>query len=127
MPKLLVGPQKWARDRGEDEIGREGTYLKVMIKRSVLVRNNRKYQNNILHDPRCALPETSINQGQEVLTNFYNIFAEFFNELDRFHACPEVAAPHHRGDWTHQPRGAVVTDMEDRYSEDEDSVMTPLI
>ena len=40
--KLLVIPQKWTRDRGEDKVVREGKYLKVMVKRSILVWNNSK-------------------------------------------------------------------------------------
>ena len=41
-PNLLVSHQKWARKRGEYEFRREGTYLKVMGKRSILVWNNGK-------------------------------------------------------------------------------------
>ena len=85
-----MSPQKWARDRGEYEVGREGTYLKVMGKRSMLVWNNGKPQRTILHDPGCALPETSINQGQEGLTKFYSTFEEIFKESDKVHACPAV-------------------------------------
>ena len=33
-----------------------------------------------------ALPETFINKGQEGLTKFYSMFAEFFKELARVHA-----------------------------------------
>ena len=36
-PNIFISPQEWAQDRGEYEFGREGTYLKVMGKRSVLV------------------------------------------------------------------------------------------
>ena len=67
-PKLLVGPQTWARDRDEVNFGLEGTYLKVMGKNYVLVWNNRTYHRNILHDPGCALLYMSINQYQEVLS-----------------------------------------------------------
>ena len=95
-PLLLVIPQKWAQDRGEDKVGREGTYLKVVVKRSVLVWNNRKSQSIILHAPGCALPEMSINQVQEILTKLYSMFAEFFKVSDRVHAYPSVATPQQR-------------------------------
>ena len=55
-PKLLVSPQKWAQDRGEYKVGREGTYLKVMGKLSILVWNNRKLKRTIPHAPGCAFP-----------------------------------------------------------------------
>ena len=61
-PKVLIRPQKWAQDRGEEKLGREGTNLKLIIKRSILMRNNGKLQRTILHSPRCALLETSTNQ-----------------------------------------------------------------
>ena len=77
-------------------VGKEGTYLKVMGKHSVLVCNNGKYQSIILHAPGCALPEMTINQGQEGLTKFYSMFAEFFNLLGRVHTCPEVTMPQQR-------------------------------
>ena len=57
----------------------------------ILVWNNVKSHMKILHAPGCALPETSINQGQDGLTKFYIMFAEFFKESDRVHACPEDA------------------------------------
>ena len=59
--KILIIHQKWSRDRRDAELGREGTYLKVMGKRSVLMRNNCKSKRNTLQAPGCALPETSIN------------------------------------------------------------------
>ena len=43
------------------------------------------------------------------------------------HACATVATPHQREIWTRQPPGTVVTDIEDRDYNDEDSVMHPLI
>ena len=98
-----------------------------MGKRSVLVWNNGKSQRTILHASGCALPKTSINQGQEGLTKFYIMFTEFFKELDRFHVCPAVATPHQWEECTNQPRGAVSTYMEDINSDDKDSVMLPLI
>ena len=56
----------------------EGTYLNVIRKQFIREWNNKKSQRNILHAPGCALPETSINQGQEVLTKFYSMFVDFF-------------------------------------------------
>ena len=120
-------PSKWDQSREEDKVGSEGTYLKVMVKSSVLVWNNGKSQSTTLHYPICALPETSINQGQGGLTKFYRIFTEFSKESDRVHACTEVAALHQREDWANQPHGAVVTDTEDSNSENEDSMIPPLI
>ena len=76
-------------------------YLKVMGKRSILVWNNGKLQMNILQAPGCSLPEKSMNQGQERLTKFYSMFAEFFNKLDQVHAFPAVATPQQREWWTH--------------------------
>ena len=96
-------------------------------KHSILVRNNVRPQRKILHDTEFNLPETSINQGQEVLTNFYNIFAEFFNELDSVHTCPAVDTPHQMEECTNQPHGVMVTDTEDSNSNNEDSVIPPLI
>ena len=113
VSNLLASPHKWARYRVEDEVGREVTYLKVMLKCYILVWNNGKSQNTIFHDPVCALLETSINQGQEGLTKFYSMLAEFFRESDRAHACPVVATPHQREEWTYHPRGAVVIKMEE--------------
>ena len=55
------------------------------------------------------------------------MLAWVFKELDRVHACPAVATPHKREDWTHQPGGAVVTDTYDRKLDDEESVMPLLI
>ena len=98
-----------------------------MGKKSVFLCNNGKPQRTILHTLGCTLPETSINQGQEVLTNFYKIFAEFFDELDRFHACPEVATPEQREELTNRPHGAVVIYTEVIDSKKKDSVMPPLI
>ena len=89
-PNLLIRPHKWDQDRVEEKVGREGTYLKVMGKRSILVLNNGKLQRIILHAPGYALPETSINQGQEGLTKFYSMFAEFFKESDMVHTSPSV-------------------------------------
>ena len=77
-PNLLISPQKWTWGRGKDEVGREGTNLNVMGKRSILICNNRKSQRTIIHAHGCALPEISINQGQEGLTKFYSMIAEFF-------------------------------------------------
>ena len=90
-PKLLVSPQTWARDRGEDEIAHEGTYLKVTRKRSILVWDNRKSQRTVLHALGYALPETPINKGQDVPTKFHSMFADFFKEPGRMHACATVA------------------------------------
>ena len=98
-----------------------------MRKRSILVWKKGKSKNTILHAPVWALLETYINQGQEVLTNFYIMLAEFFKESDRVHSCPEVSTPQQREEWTHQPCGAVVTYMEDRKSDDKDSVIPLLI
>ena len=78
--------------------------------------NNGKPQRTILTSPGYTLPETSINQGQEVLTKFYSILTEIFKESDRFHACPEVATPEQREELTNRPHGAVVI-----YTEDIDS------
>ena len=116
-PRSSSALKKWARDRGEDEVGREGTYLKVMGKRPVLVRNNRKPKSTIFHALGCDLPETSINKVQAGLTKFYSMFAEFVKELYRVHTCPAVAIPQKREEWTHQPCGAMVTDMKDRNSD----------
>ena len=60
VPKLLIIPQKWARDRGEDELRKEGTCLKVTGKSSVLELENGKPQRTMIHAPGFALPETSI-------------------------------------------------------------------
>ena len=79
-PKLLNSPKKWSQDRGEHEFGREGTYLNMMGKFSVLVWNNGKPQRNIFHAPECALPDMSIYQGKDGLTNFYSMFTEIFKE-----------------------------------------------
>ena len=64
-----------------------------MVKCSVLVRKNRKSQRTTLNALGCALAETSINKGQEVITKFYSMFAEFFKKSDRVHACPALATP----------------------------------
>ena len=90
-PKLLTSPQKWAYDRGEYKVGREGTYLEVMGKCSILVWNNGKSQRIIPHATGCAPLETSTNKGHEGMTKFYSMFAEIFKESDRVHACPEVS------------------------------------
>ena len=111
--KLTVSNHKWYRDRGEDEFGREGTYLKVMGKHYILVCNNGKPQRNKLHAPVCTLPEKPINQGQEGMTNFYSMLAEYFKESGRVHARPSVATPKQREEWTHQSRGTMVTDTDD--------------
>ena len=55
------------------------------------------------------------------------MFAEIFKESDRVHTFPVVAMPQQREEWTHQNRNAVVTEAEDRDSDDKDSVMTLLI
>ena len=96
MPKIVVSPKKWAWDRGKDESRREGTYLRVMVKLSVLLWDNGKPQMIVLQAPVCALPETSINQVLEVLTKFYRMFAEIFKESYRVHTFPEVATPQQR-------------------------------
>ena len=75
---------------------KEETYLKLMGKRSIFVCNNSKSKRTILHAPGCALPETSINQGREVITKLHSMFAEFFKESDRAYSLPAVATPHHR-------------------------------
>ena len=80
----------------QDEVIREGTYLKVMEQQPILVWNNGKPHRIIFHAPECALPETSINQGQEGLTKFYSIFAIFFREWERIHTCQAVATPQQR-------------------------------
>ena len=81
-----------------------------MGKHYILVRNKRKSQRTIIHAPRCAFPETSINKGQLGRTKFYSTLAEIFRESYRVYACSSVATPHQREEWTHQPRGAMVTD-----------------
>ena len=96
-------------------------------KHSILVRNNVRPQRNILHDTEFNLPETSINQGQEVLTKLYGMLEEIFKESDRVHACPAVATPQQREEYTHQPHGAVVTYTEDSDSYDKDILMPKLI
>ena len=53
------------------------------------------------------------------------MFAEIFKESDMVHAIPSVATTQQRGEWTRHSRGAVVTDTEDRDSDNEDSVMPP--
>ena len=98
-----------------------------MGKRSILVWNNEKSQRTILHAPGCALPETSIKQGHNCLTKFYSTFTDFFKESERVHALTSVDNTHQREEWTHHPRGAVATETEDRNSDDEGIVMTPLI
>ena len=55
------------------------------------------------------------------------MFVELFKELDRFHTFPAVATPQQREEWTHQPHGAVVTDMEDIDPDEKNSVITLLI
>ena len=50
-PNLLTSPQKWARYRVEDDLRRRVTYIKMMVKYSVLVCNDKKSQRTILHDP----------------------------------------------------------------------------
>ena len=97
-----------------------------MGKLSILVCNSGKSQRNILHAPRCALPETSINHGQEGLTKFYSIFAKF-QGVRKGARLQVVATTHQMEEWTHQPRGAVVTDKEKIDSDEEDSMMYPLI
>ena len=41
-PNLLIRPQTWSQDRGEDENVHDKTYLKLMGKRSALVWDNGK-------------------------------------------------------------------------------------
>ena len=62
-PKIVITPQKWSLYRGEVDIGRQGTYIKVMGKWSILVWNNGKLKRTIVSSTGCALPETFINQG----------------------------------------------------------------
>ena len=66
-----------SQDRGEGEFGWEGTYLKVMGKFSHPVWNNGKPQSTIIHAPGFSLLEMIINQGQNGLTKFYSMFADF--------------------------------------------------
>ena len=54
-PNLITNPHQWDHGREEIDVGQEGTYLKVMGKRSILVWNNRAYQQNILHVHGCTL------------------------------------------------------------------------
>ena len=108
-PNLLITPQTWYWDRGEDEIRHERTYLKVMGKRPVLVWENGKYQRTTLHSPGCARPETNINQCQDGLTKFHSMFAEIFKDPDMIHACGAVATPQQSEIWTHQTHITVVT------------------
>ena len=96
-----------------------------MGKRSFLVYKNSKSQRTILHDPGCAFPKMPINQGQEVINKFYSMFAEFFKELYRVHACLEVATTQQREEWTHQPHSAAITDTEYSDSDNKESVMPP--
>ena len=81
----------------------------------------------MLHAPGCALLETSTNQGKEVLTKFYSMFAEFFMEPDRVHACQSVATPQQREECNHQPSSSVVTDTDDSNSDEKESAMPLLI
>ena len=130
-PTLLNVPNKWSQDRGEDNVRREGTYLKVMRKRSILVCNNRKTLRIILHDPGFTLSEISMNQGQEGLTKFFRIFYSMFSKIskesDRVHARPAVFTTQQMEDWAHHPLGDVVTEMEERNSDKKDSMMPSLI
>ena len=98
-----------------------------MVKCYIFVWDNGKSQSTILIAPGYALLEMSINQGQEGLTKFYSMFAEFFKKSDRVHAFPAVATTQQREWWTHHPCGAVVTDTKESDSDEEDSVMPPLI
>ena len=75
------------------EVGQEGTNLTVIVKHSILVWNNGASQRTILHDPVCALPEISINQGQEDLTKLCSMLMTIFKELDQLHTCPAVVTP----------------------------------
>ena len=99
----------------------------MIRKRSILVWNNGKSQRTIIHALGCALPETYINHGQEGLAKLYSMLEQFFKEPERVHTCPAVATTHQREEWTHHPRGAVVTDTDDIDSNDKDIVMPPLI
>ena len=45
------------------------------------------------------------------------MFAEFFKELVRVHTYTEVATPQQREEWANQPCRIVVTDTEDRNSD----------
>ena len=51
----------------------------------------------------------------------------FFKESDRVHDCLEVSTTQQRGEWTHHSCSAVATDTEDSDSDNEDSVIPPLI
>ena len=98
VPKLLVRPQKWSRDRLENELGRKGTYLKVIVKHSACTLNSSKSQSTIIYAHVYDLPETSINQDKEGLTKFYRMFVEFFKEWDKVHAFLSVAMTQHKGE-----------------------------
>ena len=52
-----------------------------MGKDFIIMCNNGKSQRTILHAPVSTLSEISINQGQEVLTKFYRMFAEFLKGI----------------------------------------------
>ena len=98
-----------------------------MVKHYILVWNNGEPQRIILHALGCDIPETFTNEGQEGITEFYRMFAENFKESNRVHACPAVATPYQREEWTHQTHGAVVKDTEDINLDDEDSLMPTLM
>ena len=53
------------------------------------------------------------------MTKLCSMFAEMFKEFDWIHPCPASTTTHQREEWTHWPHHAVVTDMEDRDSNDE--------
>ena len=98
-----------------------------MGKRSILVWDNSKSHRTILNAPGCAILETPVNQGQDGLTKFHSMFAEFSKYPERMHACATVATPHQRERWTRGPPRTIVTDTEYSNSGNEDSFMHPLI
>ena len=110
--KLLIRPQTWSQDRGEDENVHDKTYLTLMGKRSALVWYNCKSQRTILHSPGFAILDNPINQFQDCLTKFHSIFVKIFKEPDRIHACATVDTPQQRERQTPLPPGYMVTDTE---------------
>ena len=92
----------------------------------MLVWNNRKSQKTTFNSPGCGLPETSIDQAHEGLTKFCSMFEKSFKELDQIHSCPIVTKRNHREKWIHWNQHAMVTDTEDRDSNDDDSMITSL-
>ena len=88
-----------------------------MGRRSVLVWENSKVHRAVMCSPGCELPDTSINQGLEVMTKFYIMFTEFFKELDQIYDFPVVSTPRKTGKCPHKLHTNMVTDMEYRNSE----------